>query len=219
MICTNYLMTDTNFTTPKLCFMEALCQGSRHKATNLSTWYCSWLLGILYLKATAAKLFINLSVCLLVENWRVLCTVLLLRMCSSRLLHISMPLSLLHKRYKRITFCGDNLGICTVPGSKKSTGHFSIGRLTSSHDKIAILGCLWMRIGKVKLLPVVVIIIIIIMLKLLTYFSHYSAALFLHLASQLFSNTTNVLNMVANLLLVCATLVFANYFKTRKVQR
>jgi hypothetical protein len=107
-----------NLTKTKL-MTEASCQSFRHNATKLSTWRCIWLLGLLYFQVTATKLFINLSVCLLVENWRVLHTVLLLRMCPPHLLHISMPLSLLHKRYKRITFCGRlNLGICTVSGSR-----------------------------------------------------------------------------------------------------
>lgn len=54
-----------------------------------TTCCCSWLLGLSFLKVADATIFINLSVCLLVENWNVLCTVLLLQMCPLPLPHPS----------------------------------------------------------------------------------------------------------------------------------
>jgi hypothetical protein len=54
-----------------------------------TTCCCSWLLGLSFLKVADATIFINLSVCLLVENWNVLCTVLLLQMCPLPLPHSS----------------------------------------------------------------------------------------------------------------------------------
>jgi len=54
-----------------------------------TTCCCSCLLGLSFLKVADATIFITLSVCLLVENWNVLCTVLLLQMCPLPLPHSS----------------------------------------------------------------------------------------------------------------------------------
>ena len=83
----NYLYKETG---DRMEFMKKkVWLGRSFESGFDTTCCCSWLLGLSFLKVADATIFITLSVCLLVENWNVLCTVLLLQMCPLPLPHSS----------------------------------------------------------------------------------------------------------------------------------